>query len=338
MMQPKFKLKLNEICISGLLKAAVLLISFIVEIDCGFSQISEITFNFNPPNGTTFIETERITKELKLVGDPSSEAKISESKAKYVINKTNFGYSVQVTPENQDFEVADDISGIVQSLMANLVITYNLDKNGRLINVQGMEEGLKKIKDIMPLPDEMWDLIMTMGFSGKSLEEVMSYSWTNRGMLGFLVGNTLTINKVYSLSGQLPLPDGSAIETSFEIKIPEMRNYYGKQCARILIEAESDDSVVGDKLDELLKIMMSGMIGMLLPQDQVSEMYNEIPDIDVYNSRISSTNERLIDPKTGILYSEIDSRTIYLTINIEGVGEQDIKIYEKHEYSNDFRN
>jgi len=332
----KHRRKSNEFCIFCLIKVTALIILFTVETGFVFSQNTEITFNFNPPNGTTFIETERITKELRVVGNPDSEAKISEGKLKYVINRTDFGYSVRITPENTDFEVAEDVSGILESLKASLVITYNLDKNGRLKNVQGVEEGLKRIKDDSPLPDEMWDLIMSTGFSGMTLEEVMSYNWNNRGMFGFLVGETLSINQVYSLNGQLPLPDGSALQSSFEIKIPGMRNCYGKQCAQVRMSAESDDSIVGERLNELLKNMMLGIINILLPPEKATDAFNEIPRIDVYNSKVSSTNERLIDPKTGLLYSEIDTRTIYLTMKIEGESEQDVKIYEKHEYSYNF--
>ncbi len=174
-----------------------------------FSQEDVLNFYFDPPDGTTFIETVRITQEIKVEGETNTESKISENKSQFKIYRRDFGYSVESTPVYEGGMMEEDVEAILSSLASSIALIYDLDNNGQLIRVRGVEQGMQDLKKKLPIPPELWDYTLELFLGGKTLEQVVKYQWINRGMLGLFAGQTMYINKEFSQNGNMPLPDGS---------------------------------------------------------------------------------------------------------------------------------
>lgn len=309
------------------------IIFILIDVRLAFSADKEITFYFDPPDGTTFIETVRSTKEIIIEGRPESEAKISELQSKFLIRKTDFGYSIVVTPLQSRVKVSEDIAGIQRSLLSSLILTYDLDSHGKLIRVRGLEDGLEELKKRIPLPPEMWDLLMSIGLAGRTPEQIAIDNWNNRGMFGLFVGQTMIVNKVYSQKGKLPLPAGGTILASTELKISGLENCNGHRCARFQATCKSDDSIMGEQLNEILKNMILGIFNLVLSPEEAAEVAKGFRQLEVSDPKVLHKGERLVDPNTGLIYSEIETRTIHLIMKLEGEKDRKFKLLEKNEYS-----
>lgn len=107
------------------------------------SNEDEFTFYFNPPDHTSFVETLRDTKTItSQFSEP--ETQIMENKTKYVILKTDSGYSVTAEPLRPSKKVSQDMSGMLTDMLSNVVLTYDLDQQGSLLKVRGTDSASKR--------------------------------------------------------------------------------------------------------------------------------------------------------------------------------------------------
>jgi hypothetical protein len=295
------------------------------------STEDEITFYFNPPDSTFFIETLRHTQAIA-EGLQQPEEQIKEQKTEYVIRKTNTGFSVFVTPLLPEKKASEDLSAILTSIASTLALTYDLDTQGRLIGVRGTEVASERLKQL--IPEEMLSLIfLFLGQGGKSLEQLAMNGWNDRAMLGFFAGRTFVLNKVYTETLDVPLSVGGTMPALTTLKISQPVTCDGHRCAEILFSYESNDSAIGEKMTDLLKDMFMKTLDMFkLPE--VEEVKKQIPDFIFSNPKILYEDKRLTDPKTGLLYSEIETRTFHglLGVNKEDLSRFTIKEMKEYRY------
>ena len=294
----------------------------------------EVTFNFNPPDDTRFVETLRHTKTITAEGLIEPTVETIESKVKCVIRKTDFGCSVTITPPEPSIKASEDMSGMLTSMLSNMVLTFDLDAQGRLLRVRGTEVVTEMMKQI--LSKDMMDLILIIyGQSGKSFEEIAEQSavdnWNNRAMLGIFVGKTFVLNKTYSGTGKLPIPTGGSIHASTELEISGPRPYKGQQCVSIYVSTESNDPEIGEKISGMMKNLFAGVLTKIEPP-KADELAKLIPDFQMSTPKVTNKTTRLVDPTTGLIYLEIQTNIIQAIIKIDGKEQLKFTVKDKKEY------
>jgi hypothetical protein len=295
------------------------------------SSEQKVTFQFNPPHGTSFVETLRHGKSLTAQVLSKPVAEIKQSKMQYDILKTDFGYSIIVKPLQPSMKVSEDISAQLTDILSSVVLSYDLDKQGKLLRVRGTKKVLDKLKKNLP-PDF---LDLALSFLGKNLEQVAAGAWSNKGMgmMANLVGNTCPLNKAYPpVPIELPLPLGGTMAASMRLKISGPTVCNGRHCVKILYSYESTDPNVGEKLGEAMRSLIVGFLEMT-KAPEADEVAKRIPHFQISEPRSVYTLEQLADPSTGLIYLEAESKTMEALFGLAGEEKSRFTFKETKEYS-----
>jgi hypothetical protein len=274
----------------------------------------QITFSFNPPDGTSFTETCRHTKSLTAEGLGQPEVQVLEEKAKYLIQKTEAGYSVIVTPLVSSLKSSEGMEGVMRSLLSVATLTYSLDDQGRLSQVQGVEGMMRALKQ--NLPEELYEALLAMFEQlGKTPMQFIAESWQKKAVFGLLIGRTAQVDHIYSTTGQFPLPDGAKALTTNRLVISWPVPFKGRRCARVEGLVESGDEAVGRFLTQLLR----GMFIMVAKEfDPSVDIDEKIPHFEVSSSKITQGQNQILDPTTGLIYSNTSMLTYQGFFGIKG--------------------
>jgi hypothetical protein len=295
-----------------------------------------ITFEFNPPAGTTFVETDRHTLRMQ-AGDTDPIEQIDETKTKYSISKTPAGYSVSMEPAEPPSKFSNDLQSLGRSVLSNLAITADLDQQGNLVRLRGIGEALAKVRQ--NLPKEVYDLAMQQ-FGGKTPQQIAAQAWNDRRMLGTLVGRTLKVDIPEKQRVRQPVPMGGTILADTTLTIKPLRPCQGHQCVLVRVMADSDDPNIAAGFKSLFSNLMLGLaaaMGSISPENdgtgsEPANVEQLVSMLQVLGVRYSAVSERLVDPMTGLLYSERATTTME---GIMRMAEEETKFTrtEIHEYS-----
>lgn len=293
-----------------------------------------VSFDFNPPHDTTFIETQRLTKETNVIGakELMPPAHINQSKMKYQILKNKGEYSVITSPIIPDEKVSDDVATFMANLTQNMAITYDLDHNGQLVRVSGVKEAMDKISK--SLPPEMMAMVNSM--MPQSFEQMVIYQWKMRSILGLHVGKTMELNKNYSLAGQLPTPTGTGMQMTGTIKATRTQNCISGNCVVVSYNYESDDQMVAAGMNNMIRQAMFGLLQMV-PEKEAQELASDLPTMEVKNSKLIEKGARILDPATGLIYGEETKRITSATLVFQGSEQVQFRYTETRDNRYDYQ-
>jgi len=322
-------------CIYRLAFAITILYAIVVFADNTPSK-DEVTFHFKPPDRTSFLETMRHVKSVTGQELPEPMTELNEIKTNYLIVKTDFGYSVTTKPIQPSMKMSEDISSMLKDMLSDLILTYDLDKQGRLIRVRGIKRVMDKLEKI--LPAELKDLALS--FLGKTCEQLVIDAWNSRGMgvQANLVGRTYVLNKEYPpVSARVPMPIGGSILASLKFKVSGPTDYKGHRCVKVQYSYESADPNVGEKLGEAMRNLMIGIVKMVeTPEaDKVADL---MPNFQISNPRLLVKLELIVDTKTGLIYSETEIKTMEALFELSEEEKSQFRYKETKEYSFDYNN
>ena len=296
-----------------------------------------ITFQFNPPDGTAFVERDRKIMRVVVSGEQPSE-QTSETKYKYLIRKTPEGYSVRMEPGDPEFKLSSDLQALARSMLSNTVITADLDQRGRLVRIRGANTALAKAKQI--LPKELYDVVMQQ-LGGKTAEQIVAQSWNDRAMLGALTGVSMQIGAVEKLHAPLPLPTQGTIDADITLAAKSLRPCHARQCVLLKFTQDSDDPRLASTFNGLVLGSMLGLVAAMVPPtakgqaakaDATSEVKELLSKIQYSDLRYSLVDERLVDPATGLLYSERETKTTEGVLHLDQE-QRKMTSTEIHEYN-----
>ena len=293
-----------------------------------------VNFGFNPVHGTTFVETQRQTKKISVTGakEPMPPAHTDEASLRYQIIKTKEGYSVITSPIVPDEKISDDVATFMANLTQNMTITYDLDRNGQLVRVRGIQEAMDKIAK--SLPPEFMALMQHM--MPQSLEQQMARQWRERSVLGLHVGNSMELNKSYVLGGKLPTPAGPGMQLTGTMKATRTQNCQGGNCVVVSYNYESDDQMVAQGMTNMIRQLMISSLQMISPSD-AQELVTEIPTMEIKNSKLTERGARKLDPATGLIYDEETTRNISATLVFQGNEQRQFEYMQKMSYRYEYQ-
>jgi hypothetical protein len=292
-------------------------------VACCFSLGAEkdspkkFTFRFNPPDGIEFLQTLTITK-VQEIGELRKQTDVNVSKAQIVIRKKPDGYtatakllSIVMTRDGKPF------NNPVMSVMADLEVTYEFDKEGRLTAVRGFDVLKSRIQD-------RFDPQMAMALSAFLTEEAMvnkeEAEWNGR--IGNFIGRTVELGDVWTDTEEFPLPMGKTAAFHTATKFAEEKKCGGSNCLRVEFFYHSKpaalEKLVGKTLSELSKAAGAEV------------------EAEVSGMEIAGSGERLIDPDTMLIYAERIERTVKAQMDVPEHGNVAAVTKETREYEFDY--
>lgn len=284
-----------------------------------------VTFAFDPPAPLRIDEYYRLTTEVFMgVGEPEKE--ITSHRNRYDLRRTSSGYSVRATPMSEA-ELTEYGTNLVAAMLSKAQITYDLDHQGQLIGVRGADEAFNELRESLS-PQMVAVLMSALGQADRSPAQLVADNWTQRGMLGHMVGRRVLIDSVYSASTAVPLPVGGSALADLQV-VFQRGECAGGECVKAFTMYHSTDQSVADRLTAAMRSLVVGMGDALLqllrdnPElrraleeeegaeiDTSTDISELVPYFSFSNAVFTSENLRTIDPRTGLLYSEIESQTL----------------------------
>ncbi len=275
-----------------------------------------IRFRFRPPDGTTFVETLKITK-IKEADNGRRIAETGEARSRIVIRRTPGGYfwaqtllSLEMTRDGKKVPRA------AFSQLEGLSVTYELDEDGRFLKADGTGVIAERMRKMAPPAVSDW-LASLLG--EQNLAANAAHEWDAR--IGSFSGSEARPGEVRSGSQRMPVPGGGAATFLTTTRIDGLVMCGTGSCARISFAFSSSDpeitAMIGKVTGDLWRMTRSGTT----PQ--------------VQDLRIEGEGERLIDPDTMLIHSErVDRMTTVRLTAPSGAATGTIR--ETREYSYEY--
>lgn len=296
-----------------------------------------ITFQFNPPDGTAFVERDRKVMQVAVGGEKASE-QVSEAKCRYVIRKTSNGYSVNIEPTNPNLKSSSDVQAVLRSMLTHLAVTADLDPQGRLVRMRGVNTAVAQLKQV--LPKELYDLAMAQ-LGDKTPQQLAVQGWNARGLLGAMTGMSLPVGAAEERRLPVPLATGGTIDAAATLAVTSLQPCGSRRCARVKITEVSDDPRFASQFNDFIRALLLGIAsvaesptsgGQQAPDDVTSKVNEMLSRLRFSDVRFSVVDERLLDPVTGLLYSERSTKTTQGVLQIDQERQQ-MRFTEVHEYT-----
>lgn len=275
-----------------------------------------IKFSFAPGDKTSFIQKLSTSKE-KDMGTKGTQLDEFIGTTRITISRTGAGWDVLAEPKGihvtRNGKVVDNP---IVNLLSSAVITYKLDPDGNIVDVEGYEAFIEGISKQLPAQvfKQLAPVINVEAMKAKEIAE-----WNGR--FGNYLGAEVAIGDSFVAKAPFQLPNGSTAEYNVKTIISAIEPCAETNCVRIdqIYDAEADDmaKTSGEVLNNLVK--------EIVPGGPKSRSENN-------SARISGNVQRLIDPKTMLIYREEVRRVIDMTIDIPGEGLMPLKMTETRSY------
>ena len=292
----------------------------IILLACFSSAIAKesgtIRFSFAPGENISFTQKLTTMKE-KDMGDKGKQLDESVSTTRITITKTKFGWDVLAEPISIAMKRnGEEINNPIVSLLSSAVITYKLDFDGNILDVNGYEPFIEGISNQVT-PEVFKQLAPILNIEAMKSKEIAE--WNAR--IGDYVGAEVQIGDSFVADVPYQLPNGTTINYSVQTKIAALIPCGDNKCVRI-------EQAYDSQADNLAK--MAGKVASNVA-DAVAPETNK-PSSESNTAVIKGTVTRVIDPNTMLIYEEESKRTVAMEIDIPGAGLVPVKTSEIRKY------
>ncbi len=293
--------------------AIVLLVCFGVSTA---KELGTIKFSFSPGENISFIQ-KLTTLNEKDMGDKGRQLDESVSTTKITITKTKSGWDVLAEPQSISMKRnGEEVNNPIVSLLSSAVITYKLDSDGKIIDIDGYEPFIEGISKQVP-PEVFKQLAPVLNVEAMKAKEIAEWN----GRIGDYVGAEFQIGDTLVAETPFQIPNGPTITYSIQTSIAACVPCGEKKC--VLIEQHYDSQA--DNLAKKVGDVVSNVSEALAPETKK-------PNFGSSSATIKGDVERVIDPETMLIYEEKVSRTITMEMDVPGVGHVPVKTTETRKY------
>lgn len=283
----------------------------ICNLNIVFSQ--EFSFTFNPPeiNYKQILDTKKATI-INGVEQKEDEIVIETSIG---IKKTDKGYSVSTQPIKMNSKRnGKEFFNPMFFFLTNIPTVGEIDKHGSMTNVSGFETLIPRAKK--ELPPEVIDQLILVA-NEESMINKTKAEWNAR--ISDFAGQTVQLGEFFSGEGKFPLPNGETVTFFSAVKVSDTVNVNGIQCVKIRFKNSSNPADLTKFLDKQL--------------DELKTIYDFSANKEV-DTKVLITGEgyRIIDPKTMLIYYEINNRSIDIIDSEIGAESREVSTIETKEY------
>jgi hypothetical protein len=279
-------------------------------------ELDTINFSFAPGENISFTQKLTTIKE-KDMGDKGKQLDESVSTTKITIIKTKSGWDVLAEPRSISMKRnGEEINNPIVSFLSSAVITYKLDSDGNILDVDGYEpfiEGISK----QVTPEVFKQLKPILNIEAMKSKEIAEWN----GRIGDYVGAEVQIGDTFVADVPYQIPNGTTINYSVQTKIAALVPCGDNKCVRI-------EQIYDSQADNLAK--MTGEVVSNVTEAAVPEINK--PSSESNTAVIKGNVTRVIDPNTMLVYEEESKRTIAMEIDIPGAGLVPVKTSETRKY------
>ena len=275
-----------------------------------------IKFSFSPGGSTSFMQKLTTIKE-KDMGAKGQQLDESVSTTKFTITKNGSGWDVLAEPKNISMRRnKEEINNPIVSLLSSAVITYKLDSDGNIVDVDGYEPFIDAISKQIP-PEVFKQLAPILNIDVMKAKDIAEWN----GRIGDYVGVEVEIGDTFVAEIPYQIPNGPTIDYRVQTSISALVPCGEKKCLRI--EQHYDSRA--DNLAKMTGEVVSNVSEALSPELSGSSS-------DSNTAIIKGEVVRVIDPETMLIYAENSSRTIAMEIDLPGEGLIPVKTTETRSY------
>ncbi len=229
--------------------------------------------------------------------------------------KTSAGWDVMVDPLSSRMKRDGQVvSNPLKDFMSKLKLTYKLDHEGHILDVEGYEGFVDGLKN--EFPDFAQQLLKIMDLEALKQQAIIEWN----GSIGDFAGEIVRIGDVWE--GTIPFVSPNGLSADYETKIhfKVLEPCAQTQCLRIEQEYSSDHvdtSATTKALKSVLETASPGRSDLLPTTKELS---------------IQGKVTRLIDPKTMLVYYEEMERTMQMAMDSPEGGSIPTSMKEKRIY------
>lgn len=277
-----------------------------------------ILFEFAPPDSLDFRQTLVMTRE-KRTTDGWRQVDHSTITTDVSLRAGDDGYTLVHTPGTMT--ATRDGKPVLDPIMAlfqDLVVTYFVDAEGNLQDVQGLDGLVERAGRLLP-PDVARALEPAL--NEETLLEKERSEWNGR--IADFVGALVVVGD--SVASELPyaLPNGQTLTYFTRLHVTGWRD--------TPIGPRLQLDTIYDSDARSLDTFLSGLGDRVMTAVGADSLVLEFA-----GSRVSGASRRLIDPATMLIHSEVATRTMSFTATLPGKGVVPLIVREERRYSYDY--
>jgi hypothetical protein len=256
-----------------------------------------ISFRFAPPDGTHFVQSMVTTREKSFEGIGRQVDRL-ESETEISLRRSGEGYVMTAKPISLKMTTdGRPAPDPVSEMLRGVVLTYRIDRDGQIQGIDGYGGLVERARQ--SFPPQVAEALAPL-LSEQALVARETAEWNGR--IGDFAGNDFAIGDSVDAEVPFTLPNGDALVYLMRISFPRLEDCAAGSCVRVEQRYDSDS----------LAATASG-------------------------SRISGSASRLIDPRTMLIYGEVVTRTISMTMDVPGQGPVPTTLKEERSYSFAYR-
>lgn len=266
-------------------------------------------FRFDPPDGTTFTET---SKTVQVADMESGQTPPRETvyTGGVVIRKAESGHTVAATLISVETRVgAKQASDVALDALKGMALTYRIDAEGRMTDVEGVEDVRRRFGEAFP-PDVVASVSKMLDKPVLLASE--QADWRRR--VGNLIGRPTRDGCAWLTTEEFSLPSGGMLTYYVAARVDRHIRTAGRDCVRVLYEYAMDPKDLSEFLGE------------------AAEAVTGEQEAFTSESRMSGRGYRIVDPTTLLCYGERLSRTVDMMMPVPGRGEMAVTLQQTKSY------
>lgn len=317
-MSRKFK------CFSTLtMLAALVFVASTVKADTA----GRVTFKFNPPDGTKYVERLKVTGtiDMPFIGK-MTVAEIAKTHVE--VKKTPDGFTLSTVPISLDYRIngqpVDNTEvAYMQALAKKAAINYIINSEGRLLRIDGLEPFFDELRKTVASENPT----ATAEFEGmlpalrQGILEEIKKDYDDR--VGSYIGRSMEPNELWQSYEKVQAYAGS-VTVKQRTRFVEHTKRDGHDCIKLRFYFAADPNAVTSEIMQSI--------------NDAAEMYcgkkSQMPK--VVSAEITGTGERYVDPNTLLIFAETMTTTVNVVMSVPGEGKVSLSSEEKREYSYEY--
>jgi hypothetical protein len=279
-------------------------------------------FQFNPPDGATFVVSVRTTRTTTL-GALGKRTEDRETSERVRVTKTADGFSIAETAVygtmNRDGE---KVESPILKLLVGMSVNYEVDSRGQVKAIRGFDQLITRLKAALP-PGTLETMSPTVTEEALVNREVAEWN----GRVASFVGREVKVGDMWTSKDRFDLPTGGAVNFTTTTRIVGREQVEGHDCVRLKF------SYTANAPTPLVPGQTAGAKAAGKPARKPSRPARVAKKtVPAAATSITGGGDRLVDPATMLIYAESISRTIKMPVAVPGRGKVAGTLVERKSY------
>ena len=292
-----------RVCLAGVLAICA------VAASAAAGEEASPVFRFEPPDGTSYVESVDTTQVLDF-GEGRTSARQSELRTQVTVEKETAGYSINSTLVSGGTTSAlEEADNAALKALEGVPLTYHIDGEARIASVSGIREATDKVRAALPANVAA---IVSKALTEEAVLATSRADWDRR-VLNF-IGRPAGVGDAWVATEKFPLPSGEVVEFYSAMRVAESEQVGGRDCVRVEYRYSRDPRALRGALGDSADSLLSG----------------KEPFADT--SAVSGSGYRVVDPETLLCYGEELEREVNTTLPLPDGESLDVTIHQTKAY------